>query len=412
MQPPGQEQAQHQHQLQQQVQEQQRQQGQQAPLEQQLQHQQQQYLNHQPMFVQQQQHQIQQQWQLEQQQNLQLREQQYLQEIQAATQHQAPIQDNGLGQSTRKRALAVESDEFMGMKKRNLGSEGSALGHFGYPDPMDSPGSIRSNMSGDHVAASSHGYFDQQPYQNGSTASSPVNGGGFMQPGSFGYPASAPATPAGGSSSAGHQVLTSTGASSHATNHTGNSNGWNSFGQGSRSSPQTPLTTTIPASIVNASNIFTSALAEQQPLEHRLLQEQQKLQQAQHEEQQRLQQAQQQELLQMQRHMEEESKVQAFAAQQQQQQQQYQRQPSPSRQNTIHHDHNDPATWGFESAASAGGQFTGYLGGYGKGYTPAITGGVAVLAAASAMAATRYPQGAGRSGSSPGAGSSGMDMDM
>jgi len=291
---------------------------------------------------------------------------------------------------------------------------------------MDSPGSIRSNMSGDHGASSSQGYFDQHPYQNGSTASSPVNGAGFMQPGgSIGYPASAPTTPAGGSSSLGLNVLSSTGPSSHANNHTGASKGWNSFG--SRSSPQTPLTTAIPASIVNASNVFTSALTEQQPLEHRLLQEQQKLQHTQHEEQQRLQQAQQQELFQMQRHMEEETKAQAFAAQgssltaemamhaqqrQQMQQQQHQRQPSPSRQNTVHHDHNDPATWGFESAAPAGGQFTGYLGGYGKGYTPAITGGVAVLAAASAMAASRYPQGAGRSGSSPGGGSSGMDMDM
>lgn len=111
-------------------------------------------------------------------------------------------------------------------------------------------------------------------------------------------------------------------------------------------------------------------------------QEKQKLQEAQQQEQQRLQEAQQMEIQAMQRQQEEHAKAQAVA------------------KAAVHHDHNDPATWGYGNSPS---QFTGYLGGYGRGYTPAAIGGVAALAAASAMAANRQ-----RTTSS----GSGMDMDM
>ncbi|KAG0046801.1 hypothetical protein BGZ83_008016 [Gryganskiella cystojenkinii] len=398
----AQQQLQHSQQQQQEQQQQQQQQHQQAAqLEQQLQYQEQEYLNNQQMFIQRQQLEVQQQWHLEQQQNQQLFREQQLQAMQA-NRHLAHSSDNGLGQSTRKRGLAVESDEFMGMKKRNLGSEGTALGHFGYPDPMDSPGSIMSNMSNDR-GPTSQGYFDQQPYQNGSAASSPISG--FYQGGnssSFGYPVSAPTSPARGGSS--NNATAAADASSQGQESVSKS--WNSFGQGSQSSPQTPLALAPVSSVTQTSNVFTSALGEQQPLEYRLLQEQQKLQQAQQQEQQQLQQTQQQELREMQRQIEEETK--AMTAQHQHQlHHQQQRQGSPPRQNAVHHDHNDPATWGFENTST--GQFTGYLGGYGKGYTPALTGGVAALAAASAMAASRYPNGSGRS---PGGSTSGMDMDM
>ncbi|KAF9395540.1 hypothetical protein CPC16_007931 [Podila verticillata] len=316
---PGQHQHQHEHQ-------------QQEHFVQQQQHHYHQQQHQQPMLLQQ----IpQQQWQMSQ--------SQYEQQMQQMQQQQQQQQQTS-SPLIRKRGLVNESDEFMGIKKRNLGSEATAQGMFGYPEiGADSPGSIMSN----HSNGEAQNYFDQPHYQ---TSSSSTNAQGRT---------SAPSTPA-------INVTQPTGSSQiqHA---------WASFGQGSHSSPPTPQGSFTHAN----SNMFSSSLeAEQQgSIEHRMQQEKQRLQEAQQQEQQRLQETQQMEIQAMQRQQEEHAKAHATV---------------------VHHDHNDPATWGYANNAS---QFTGYLGGYGRGYT----GGVAALAAASAMAANRQ-----RTTSS----GSGMDMDM
>ncbi|KAG0085377.1 hypothetical protein BGZ93_007903 [Podila epicladia] len=261
-------------------------------------------------------------------------QQQYLQQQQQQPPTSSPL--------IRKRGLVNESDEFMGIKKRNLGSEATAQGMFGYPEiGADSPGSIMSN----HSNGEAHSYFDHPHYETSSSSQGPT---------------SAPSTPA--------ISITQSSGSSQA-------HGWGSFGQGgSHSSPPTPQGSF--GAHTASSNMFASAIGEQGSIEYRMQQEKQQLQEAQQQEQQRLQEAQQMEIQAMQRQQEEHIKA------------------------AVHHDHNDPATWGYGNSPS---QFTGYLGGYGRGYTPAAIGGVAALAAASAIAANRQ-----RTTSS----GSGMDMDM
>ncbi|KAG0014712.1 hypothetical protein BGZ81_000303 [Podila clonocystis] len=215
---------------------------------------------------------------------------------------------------------------------------------YGYPEiGADSPGSIMSN----HSNGEAQSYFDHPHYQTSSSALGPT---------------SAPSTPA-------ISIPPSGPSQAH---------GWGSYGQGgSHSSPPTPQGSF--GAHTASSNMFASVPAEQGSIEYRMHQEKQKLQEAQQQEQQRLQEAQQMEVQAMQRHQEEHAKAQAAA------------------KAAVHHDHNDPATWGYGNSPS---QFTGYLGGYGRGYTPAAIGGVAALAA---IAANRQ-----RTTSS----GSGMDMDM
>ncbi|KAG0248411.1 hypothetical protein BG011_000107 [Mortierella polycephala] len=338
------------------------------------------------MYLQQHQQEAQQQqWIQDQQQQNQQLHAQHLQQMQM--QQQNLNQDNTLGhQLTRKRGFANESDEFMTIKKRNMGSEASAQGMFGFASGPDSPGSIMSAMDQE---ASQGGYFDQQPYYSGSSSAavSPR-----VQGSSHPNGASAPSTPSG----LRPQSTASSSMPSNLSNH------WN---QGSHSSPPTPQITALTTSAA-ASNMYASCLAGQQPLEYRLLQEQARLQGTQQHEQQNLQMTQHLELQKMQRQQGEQAGAQQQAMAIAAAEQRMQQQSAAHLQSTIHHDHNDPATWGYDHANTAG-QFTGYLGGQGKGYTPASIGGVAALAAASAMATSRHPQGAGR-----GAGSAGMDMDL
>ncbi|KAG0265247.1 hypothetical protein BGZ95_003381 [Linnemannia exigua] len=317
----------------------------------------------------------------------------------------------------RKRGLANESDEFMGIKKRNLGSEATVQGVFGFPETgADSPGSIISTEGG-VPAQSSTGYFDQQPYYSGSSsaATSPHLGGGSVafyqhqqhQQQQAGMNTSAPSTPA-ASLSTGSSSNGGGGPSSSLARSPGSTSIWGSLAQGSHSSPPTPSVTSI-AGRTAASSMGTTA--GDGSFQQRLLEEQKMLHETQLQEQQKLQLAQQWELEQMQRHQHEDQQTKARHQQHQQQQHmQFQNSPPNAVVVPVHHDHNDPATWGgYNTVPTTGGtQFTGYLGGYGKGYTPAAIGGVAALAAMSAMAASRHTPTNGHRGD----GSSGMDMDF
>ncbi|KAG0214997.1 hypothetical protein BGX33_001612 [Mortierella sp. NVP41] len=299
----------------------------------------------------------------------------------------------------RKRGLANESDEFMGIKKRNLGSEAAtAQGQLGYPETgPDTPGSIMSTDLGNGSGASA-GYFDQQPYFSGSSSAATSPHVGVyqyqqqqqqqQQQAGLGNNTSAPSTPAAASLGSSQSTL---------SRSPGSTSIWNSLGQGgSHSSPPTPSVTSLAGRTTGmtanmmASNLMStsSMVADGDSFQRRLLEEQKMLQEAQQQEQQKLQLAQQWELEEMQRHqLEEQSKA----------------------RTAVHHDHNDPATWGYHNASpAAAGQFTGYLGGYGKGYTPAAIGGVAALAAVSAMAASRHAAPTNGRGD----GSSGMEMDF
>ncbi|KAG0273832.1 hypothetical protein BGZ96_004640 [Linnemannia gamsii] len=342
------------------------------------------------MDLQQHYEQVHQQWLMEQQQ------QQHNQQLYA--QH---LQQQNSGMTTpdlhRKRGLANESDEFMGIKKRNMGSEATAQGMFGFPETgADSPGSIMST-EGAHQT----GYFDQQPYFSGSSsaATSPHAGVGLYHQQQMQQQqanTSAPSTPVvclGGSGN-----NNSNNGASSLSRSPGSTSIWGSLAQqGSQSSPPTP----------SAANMVVPNLmsgAEGEDFQRRQLEEQKRLHDAQQQEQQKLQLAQQWELEQMQRHQQEDQQTKA----RQQQHQHMQFQHSPPSTAPIHHDHNDPATWGGYNNVSAvgAGQFTGYLGGHGKGYTPAAIGGVAALAAVSAMAASRHaPTNGHRS-------DSGMEMDF
>ncbi|KAF9908740.1 hypothetical protein EC991_009550 [Linnemannia zychae] len=350
------------------------------------------------MDLQQHYEQVHQQWLMEQQQ-LQHNQQLYAQHIQQ--------QNPNMSQPDvhRKRGLANESDEFMGIKKRNLGSEATAQGLFGFPDTgADSPGSIMSAEGGATVAQGS--YFDQQPYFSGSSsaATSPHLSGGSVasyqhqqhQQQQSGMNTSAPSTPAAGLDS----LSSNSGPSSSLSRSPGNASIWGSLAQGSHSSPPTPSVSSI-VGRTGASSMGATADGGHS-LQQRLLEEQKLLHGAQQQEQQELQMAQQWELEQMQRQQHEELRTKAL------QHTQFQNSPPNAGVAPIHHDHNDPATWGgYNTVATGGSQFTGYLGGYGKGYTPAAIGGVAALAAMSAMAASRHtPTNGHRDGSS------GMDMDF
>ncbi|KAF9281421.1 hypothetical protein BGZ88_011616 [Linnemannia elongata] len=351
------------------------------------------------MDLQQHYEQVHQQWLMEQQQ------QEHNQQLYA--QH---LQQQNPGRTTpdlhRKRGLANESDEFMGIKKRNLGSEATAQGIFGFPERgADSPGSIMSTEGGAGAQAQM-GYFDQQPYFSGSSsaATSPHQGVGlYHQQQMQQANTSAPSTPA--------ASLDSSSGQSSLSRSPGSTSIWGSLAQGSHSSPPTPSVTSIAgrttgmtANMVASNLMAGSSGTDGADFQRRLLEEQQLLHDAQQQEQQKLQMAQQWELEQMQRQQQEYQQTKA------RQQQQMQFQHSPPSAAPIHHDHNDPATWGsynsVPAAVGGAGQFTGYLGGYGKGYTPAAIGGVAALAAVSAMAASRHtPTNGHRS-------DSGMEMDF
>ncbi|KAF9122524.1 hypothetical protein BG015_005532 [Linnemannia schmuckeri] len=353
------------------------------------------------MDLQQHYEQVHQQWLMEQQQ------QQHNQQLYA--QH---LQQQNPGRTTpdlhRKRGLANESDEFMGIKKRNLGSEAAAQGMFGFPETgADSPGSIMSTEGAG--AQAQMGYFDQQPYFSGSSsaATSPHQGVGlYHQQQMLQANASAPSTPA---VSLGNSNNSNNSGTSSLSRSPGSTSIWDSLAQGSHSSPPTPSvatiagrTTEITANMVASNLMSGTSSTDGSDLQRRLLEEQQMLHDAQQQEQQKLQLAQQWELEQMQRHQQEDQQNKAW-------QQQMQFQHSPPTVAPIHHDHNDPATWGsYNNVPAAVGavQFTGYLGGYGKGYTPAAIGGVAALAAVSAMAASRHTPTNGHRGDS------GMEMDF
>ncbi|KAF9966348.1 hypothetical protein BGZ70_002584 [Mortierella alpina] len=352
------------------------------------------------MFLQQSNQAVQQQWLSEEQQNqaLQAQHQQALQ-----LQQSNVIQDDASSfQPNRKRGFATESDDNLGHKKRNMRADLPVQGVFGgYAEVMpDTPGSIIS-LSADQEADQGS-YFDQQPYY---TSSSMLNTGSqgptYLGTGS-GNGASAPTTPAGSR----HAPSSSLSSSFSMPN----SNQPGLWSQGSHSSPPTPHLTTTPA--IGAANMFAAAVLDpqqQQNVQYQNMLQQNQLQEAQQQEQQSLQLSQKLEIEQLQRQQfEQQSKVHAMARISADQQM-LQHAPPPHMQATtpVHHDHNDPATWGYDQTSATGGQFVGYLGGQGRGYTPAAIGGVAALAAVSAMAASRHPQGAGR-----GAGSSAMDMDF
>lgn len=300
----------------------------------------------------------------------------------------------------------------MGIKKRNLGSEATAQGMFGFPETgADSPGSIMSTEGAG--AQAQMGYFDQQPCFSGSSSAaiSPHQGVGlYHQQQMQQANTSAPSTPAASLGSSNN----SNGGQSLLSRSPGSTSIWGSLAQGSHSSPPTPSVTSIAGRTTGmtanmvASNLMSgSSGADGVDFQKRLLEEQQLLHDAQLQEQQKLQMAQQWELEQMQRHQQEYQQTKA------RQQQQMQFQHSPPSAAPIHHDHNDPATWGSYNSVPAAvgggggaGQFTGYLGGYGKGYTPAAIGGVAALAAVSAMAASRHTPTNGHRGDA------GMEMDF
>lgn len=280
---------------------------------------------------------------------------------------------------------------------------------FGFPETRaDSPGSIMSTEGGAHQT----GYFDQQPYFSGSSsaATSPHAGVGLyhqQQMQQQQVNTSAPSTPVACLGGSGNN--SSNNGASSLSRSPGSTSIWGSLAQqGSQSSPPTPSVTPIAGRTTGmAANMVAPNLmsgAEGEGFQRRLLEEQKRLHDAQQQEQQKLQLAQQWELEQMQRHQQEDQ-----ARHQQHQHMQFQH--SPPSAAPIHHDHNDPATWGSYNNGSAvgargAGQFTGYLGGNGKGYTPAAIGGVAALAAVSAMAASRHtPTNGHRS-------DSGMEMDF
>ncbi|KAG0369704.1 hypothetical protein BGZ54_009130 [Gamsiella multidivaricata] len=345
------------------------------------------------MYLQQHHQQAQQQWLLEQQQNQQ----------QLLMQHQNLAQDSSFNrQSNRKRGLANESDEFMGIKKRNLGSEASAQGIFGYPETgPGTPGFSTDQVASGPQHCQQAGYFDQ-PFHTASGASPYARS--FSQSPSAGFGSgnggSAPTTPG---AAGDHGPSTVPGVSNMP------SHSWGSFAQGSSSfsSPPTPHFASMPGSSSPgvaatgiATSIFASTLAEknEEPLEYRLLQEQKKLHEAQQQEQAKLQLAQQLELQEMQRHQVEHTHAATLAEAAGQT-------PSGYIPTPVHHDHNDPATWGYDGTVPSGGQLQGYLAGHGKGYTPAAIGGVAALAAMAAASRENYVAGRGR-------GSGGMDMEM
>ncbi|KAG0374005.1 hypothetical protein BGX24_010966 [Mortierella sp. AD032] len=312
------------------------------------------------MDLQQHYEQVHQQWLMEQQQQ-QHNQQLYAQHLQQ--------QNPNMSQPDlhRKRGLANESDEFMGIKPYYSGSSSAAA----------SP-----QLGGGSVAFYQHQQHQQQQ---------------------AGMNTSAPSTPAASLGSTSNN--SNGGPSSSLSRSPGSTSIWGSLAQGPHSSPPTPSVTSIAGRTASSS---MGATADDGSFQQRLLEEQQMLHDAQLQEQQKLQLAQQWELEQMQRHQHQDQQTKARQQQHQQQQhQQFQNSPPNAVVAPVHHDHNDPATWGgYNTAPAAGGaQFTGYLGGYGKGYTPAISG-VAALAAMSAMAASRHAPTNGHHGSS------GMDMDF
>ncbi|KAF9437817.1 hypothetical protein BGZ76_010981 [Entomortierella beljakovae] len=279
-------------------------------------------------------------------------------------QHQSLVQDSPFSRkSTRKREF--ESDESYSTKKRHLASDPTTQGLYSDMTP-DSPGSIRSNMSGDQGGYQGGGYFDQSHYSASSSAGNSPNRVYYQGLSNLGGGTSAPTTPAGI-----HTISSSSGSLSAAGIIPSSlPHSWSAFSQGSHSSPPTPYVTTGS----NASSLFA---------------EKKHLLEAQRQEQQRLQLAQQQELLDIQLHQEAQSKAAAMAKATSENN-------HHSHTTQVHHDHNDPATWGYDVSP---GRYVAASSN--QGYAPA---GVAVLAA---MAAAGRNMHATRNNSS-----SGMDMDL
>ncbi|KAF9363452.1 hypothetical protein BGX34_004102 [Mortierella sp. NVP85] len=366
----------------------QQQQQQQPPQQETEQHQPTQDLQRQ-MYLQMQNQQIHQQWLLEQQQSQQFQAQQY-DELERARQILG-LDDSSSHDSTRKRAFTSDSDDPLGIKKRNVGSEATAFNTGGYPGTSAGiSGSLSSNMLDQSV--SQDGYFDP-PLLSTSSTTSPLR---VPLPGSgLGSGASAPTTPGGVHDLVSFSSLSATAPSSMPSS-------WSAFAQDYFQGPTTSgigsapgSTSGMMASMV-ATTTFADALADREPLEHRFLQEQKKLQEMQFQEKQQLHLVQQLELQEVQRHQEEQTEAVARARAAGQI-------PPAYVPASIHHDHNDPATWGYTNVSA--GQFTECLGGYDGGYTPAAMGGVAALAAMAAASRDVHVVGRGSGGSS------GMEMD-
>ncbi|KAG0231059.1 hypothetical protein BGW42_000535 [Actinomortierella wolfii] len=351
--------------------------------------------------------------------------QQHIQmQLQQQQQQQADL--NG---SNRKRGLATEADEFMGIKKRNLGSEATEQGIFGLSGFSDVSGG--ANTSTAAVSSASSPFLGLG--LSSSTSLSP-SANGFLTPTAvsasadqdyFGLPptsqpnqasssfftsrqdscnsSSAPATPSvsfagnGGNSMAAQQTMNAASLSSSSTSRR---YGWSNDGSmgGAMSNPSTPVTEST-ARMLTQNSFSLQQMEERQRRTQALqLEEKQSLQRTQQYEQQSLHATQQRELEELQRRQKEQELELARAHHQhgagvtydqQQIQQQVMEMDQAARLNNAIHDNNDPATWGYDQ--SSGIQLRGYLGGQGRGYTPAAMG-VAALAAAAAMAQNQRSQ--------------------
>ncbi|KAG0235179.1 hypothetical protein BGW41_000889 [Actinomortierella wolfii] len=351
--------------------------------------------------------------------------QQHIQmQLQQQQQQQADL--NG---SNRKRGLATEADEFMGIKKRNLGSEATEQGIFGLSGFSDVSGG--ANTSTAAVSSASNPFLGLG--LSSSTSLSP-SANGFLTPTTvsasadqdyFGLPptsqpnqasssfftsrqdscnsSSAPATPSvsfagnGGNSMAAQQTMN---AASLSLSSTSRRYGWSNDGSmgGAMSNPSTPVTEST-ARMLTQNSFNLQQMEERQRRTQALqLEEKQSLQRTQQYEQQSLHATQQRELEELQRRQKEQELELARAHHQhgagvtydqQQIQQQVMEMDQAARLNNAIHDNNDPATWGYDQ--SSGIQLRGYLGGQGRGYTPAAMG-VAALAAAAAMAQNQRSQ--------------------
>ncbi|KAF9165470.1 hypothetical protein DFQ26_009923 [Actinomortierella ambigua] len=357
--------------------------------------------------------------------------QQHIQmQLQLQQQQEQQAQQTG----NRKRVLATEADEFMGIKKRNLGSEAVehgiyALGGFDHV-AGGANGSLAPMATANHHSFSGVGVSP-------SASATPISAGAFFTPNMtttvssdyFGLPPtsqpnqgtapfftsrqdscnsnSAPATPSigfpGASSNTGvgggsltTQMPPAASSALPSSSSSANRFGWPNNGSGgvggAISNPSTPVTET------------TAMMLSQNSMSMQQMEEKQILQRNQHYEQMSLYATQQLELealhLKQEAHAFERALAHQHGAsgasydqpqqqQQQQQQQSYQAhtievdRSAHARHSHAVHDNNDPATWGGEASSPM--QLRGYLAGQGRGYTPA-TMGVAALAAAAAMA--------------------------
>ncbi|KAG0251337.1 hypothetical protein DFQ27_008829 [Actinomortierella ambigua] len=355
--------------------------------------------------------------------------QQHIQmQLQLQQQQEQQAQQTG----NRKRVLATEADEFMGIKKRNLGSEAVEHGIYalgGFDHVGGANGSVAPMATANHHSFSGVGVSP-------SASATPISAGAFFTSNMtttvssdyFGLPPtsqpnqgtapfftsrqdscnsnSAPATPSigfpGASSNTGvgggsltTQMPPAASSALPSSSSSANRFGWPNNGSGgvggAISNPSTPVTET------------TAMMLSQNSMSMQQMEEKQILQRNQHYEQMSLYATQQLELealhLKQEAHAFERALAHQHGAsgasydqpqqQQQQQQQSYQAhtievdRSAHARHSHAVHDNNDPATWGGEASSPM--QLRGYLAGQGRGYTPA-TMGVAALAAAAAMA--------------------------